>query len=329
MMRLPRYLRLRESPYLAGALIALTLLAAYGITYRAGGTSTAAPHLFYVPIIVAAFLHHHRGGLAVGFIAGILCGPLMPSHVGDAVPQTVENWLIRLVFFAGIGALTGALTRGLASQVELLRKVNTETVLAFVRAVDAKDPYTAGHSLRVSEYATAIAEQMGLSAADVDRIRWAALLHDLGKLAVPEDVLRKPGELTDAEWALMRTHPVKSAQIIEGIATYRDYVPGVRQHHERYDGKGYPEGLSGDEVCLDARIIAVADTYEAMTSDRPYRPALSPADALEAIRREAGSQFDPAVVAALARALDAAPHKFHGKSSRLTPQQDPGVFLGN
>ena len=120
--------------------------------------------------------------------------------------------------------------------------------------------------------------------------------------------------------------PRQIAQIIEGIATYRDYVPGVRQHHERYDGKGYPEGLSRDEVCLDARIIAVADTYEAMTSDRPYHPALSPADALEAIRREAGSQFDPAVVAALARALDAAPTSSTARVPGLPRSRIPGYF---
>lgn len=314
-MKLPWYLRLRESPPWGCVLIALTLLIAYSVTYRSGGTMTASPHLFYVPVILGAFLHHHWGGLVVGIIAGVLCGPLMPSHTELAIAQTVDNWLMRALFFTLIGVLTGGLTRSLTNQIEALRTVNAETVLAFVRAVDAKDPYTADHSVRVSQYATAIAKQMGLREADVDRIRWAALLHDLGKLAIPEEILRKSSGLSEAEWELIRRHPIKSAEIVDGIESYRDYIPGIRQHHERPDGKGYPEGLRGDDLCLDARIIAVADAFEAMTSDRPYRGALTPDAALDRIRQCAGSQFDAEVVDALERALAHSPERFAARSS--------------
>ena len=177
-------------------------------------------------------------------------------------------------------------------------RVNRELLELMVKAIEARDPYTSGHSLRVSEYARSIARELGLPTKHVDDVATAALLHDVGK--IHEDfapLLRKAGRLTPEERMLMQAHPVRSADLASTIAEFRGRVHrDIRNHHENFDGTGYPDGLIGEGIPIGARIIMVADTIDAMTTDRPYRKALSLQKALEEMAKYAGRQFDPMLV---------------------------------
>ena len=166
-------------------------------------------------------------------------------------------------------------------------------------AIDEKDPYTRGHSDRVAKYSMMLGQQLGLSAEDLDRLRIASLLHDVGKIGVDDRVLKKPGALTPEEFVIMKQHPTKGANIMRPVAQLKDMLPGIELHHEHVDGRGYPYGLKGDDIPLMARIIAVADTLDAMTTHRPYQSALELSDALRHIRKVAGTKFDLRVVDAL------------------------------
>ena len=167
---------------------------------------------------------------------------------------------------------------------------------ALTATIDAKDPYTCGHSRRVAMISKRLAEKCGLAPAKVQQIYLAGLLHDIGKIGVPESTLCKPGRLTDEEYELIKRHPGIGAKILGGIRQLDDVILGILCHHERLDGKGYPQGLKGDEVPLDARIIGMADCFDSMTSDRIYRSAMPLEAVVEEIRRNAGTQFDPDVV---------------------------------
>ncbi|MFZ2874664.1 MAG: HD-GYP domain-containing protein [Phycisphaerales bacterium] len=167
------------------------------------------------------------------------------------------------------------------------------TLRSLTAAIDAKDRYTCGHSERVACLARAIALAGGLSPALADRIHIAGLVHDVGKIGVPEAVLCKPGKLTDDEFALIKLHPQIGHRILKDIAQFADVLPGVLHHHERFDGRGYPHGLGGEKIPLVARVLAVADTFDAMSSNRSYRPALTRERVMEEIVRSAGTQLDP------------------------------------
>jgi putative nucleotidyltransferase with HDIG domain len=170
-------------------------------------------------------------------------------------------------------------------------------------ALDARDPYTAGHSERVSALAVAMGREMALGDEDLDVLRLGALLHDIGKIGVPDDVLGKPAALTPAEFALIRAHPVIGARILRSIPFLAPHLPIVELHHERPDGSGYPYGLIGDAIPLAARIVHVADAYDAITSARAYRPGRLPQEAVAEITRGMGTDFDAPSVQALVRAL--------------------------
>jgi len=184
---------------------------------------------------------------------------------------------------------------------------NRELFMGSIRmlaaAIDEKDPYTRGHSGRVAKYSLILGDGLGLSAEDLDRLKISALLHDVGKIGVDDRVLKKPGKLTDEEFELMKQHTVKGANIMRPVGQLKDVLPGIELHHERMDGGGYPYGLHGDQIPMMARIIAVADTLDAITTNRPYQSAMDLEYALDRIRSLAVTRFDPQVVAALEKAI--------------------------
>lgn len=177
-----------------------------------------------------------------------------------------------------------------------LRKDTQEALAALVDIIELRDPYTAGHSRRVAKIAHDLALRIGLTAEEADLIELAAQVHDLGKAALDTTILRKPGKLNEDEWKQVRLHPIHSADIVARFAAYRHSIGIVRHHHERWDGKGYPDGLAGEEIPLGARILAVADTFDALTSDRPYRRGMSVGEAIAILEQDAGSQWDPRLV---------------------------------
>jgi putative nucleotidyltransferase with HDIG domain len=186
---------------------------------------------------------------------------------------------------------------------------NRELFIGSIRmlaaAIDEKDPYTRGHSGRVAKYSSVIAQEMKLAADDLDKLRIAALLHDVGKIGVDDRVLKKPGSLTPEEFEIMKTHTTKGANIMRPVSQLKDMLPGIELHHEHMDGRGYPYGISGPQIPLMARIIGVADTLDAMTTNRPYQSAMELDFALGRIKALAGSKFDQAVVTALENAVKA------------------------
>lgn len=210
--------------------------------------------------------------------------------------------------------------------VEATRKLDDSTLETFAAlgaAVEAKDRYTAGHGLRVTLVSILIGQELGLSQRALDVLRQAATFHDIGKIAVPDLVLRKPGRLTDAEFEAMKVHPVEGARICSKLESLRPAVPLVRSHHERMDGRGYPDGLVGRQIPLGARIIAVADAWDAITSDRPYRRGQPAFVALEEIRRCTGAQFDPIVVRSFIEVLAKDPWMFGLTPEDVSDQRRP------
>src|SRR5690349_4766986 len=182
------------------------------------------------------------------------------------------------------------------------RELFIGTVKALAAAIHGKDPYTRGHSERVSRFSMAIAQRLGLSDEEVEKIRISALLHDVGKIAIDDKILKKPAALTDEEYEIMKQHPHKGYKIMNQIPAMKEFLPGMYMHHEMVNGKGYPQGLTGDEIPLMGKIVAVADTFDAMTTDRPYQKAMKFEDALARIESFVGTRYDPAVVAALSAA---------------------------
>ena len=179
-----------------------------------------------------------------------------------------------------------------------LMRDEIQEILQLARSVEEKDEKTEGHCHRLERLAIATGEKLNLTGDQLVALSYAAYLHDVGKVKVPDEILNKPGPLTDEEWGEMRKHPDYGAQMLAGKDFLQDAARIVRAHHERYDGSGYPRGLSGDDIPIEARIIAVVDAYDAMISDRPYRKALSKGTVIAELEKNSGSQFDPLVVQA-------------------------------
>ena len=183
-----------------------------------------------------------------------------------------------------------------ASLYKELDELFLSSIRAIVEAVDAKDPYTKGHSSRVVEYALLIGEALNMDKERLKELEISAILHDVGKIGIPDKILGKPGRLTNYERTYMARHPEFGASIIEPIGKLKKLIPNILHHHERFDGKGYPSGLRGKKTPFTARIIGVADCYDAITTDRPYRKKRSPQMAFEELRQNRGTQFDPRLV---------------------------------
>lgn len=176
-----------------------------------------------------------------------------------------------------------------------LRAAYLDTIRGLVRAVEAKDPYTSGHSMRVARYARSLGGAVALNPRQLDNLEYAALLHDIGKIGIPISVLTKPARLSNEEYALIQQHPRIGAQIVSKVPYLENIVDTVLFHHEHFDGRGYGEGAAGEEIPILARIMSVADAYDAMTSERPYRQAMTPVEAADEVGRCSGTQFDPAL----------------------------------
>jgi HD-GYP domain-containing protein (c-di-GMP phosphodiesterase class II) len=184
------------------------------------------------------------------------------------------------------------------------RQLFLGTVKSLAAAIDGKDPYTRGHSERVARFSLAIGERLELPDDEMEKLRVSALLHDVGKIAIDDNILKKPAALTDEEFEVMKQHPQKGFKIMSQIPAMKDFLPGMYMHHEMINGAGYPQGLKGDEIPMQARIVSVADTFDAMTTDRPYQKAMTLGDALERIKSFVGTRYDAAVVDALVAACE-------------------------
>lgn len=183
------------------------------------------------------------------------------------------------------------------------RQLFIDSIEMIAAAVDAKDPYTKGHSGRVSQFSVILARELGLPEEEVDKIRISATLHDVGKIGVEDRVLKKPGVLTNEEFEIMKRHTVMGYEIVRQVKQLNEMLPGIRWHHEALNGRGYPDGVGGDELPLMVRIISVADTFDAITTDRPYQAGAAFPNALEILRKHIGTKYDPIVVDALDSAL--------------------------
>lgn len=260
-----------------------------------------------------------RVGEKSGFVTrSILCTPLI---IQEQVPGREGVFRRRVIGVAQALNKRGDFTRsdieifeGLARQaaiamerVRLYREINdlfANVIMALAEAMEAKDPYTRGHTRRVTDFSVAIAEELGLPPEEVLKVRTAAMLHDIGKIGMPDAILQKPGRVDEAEREVIRRHPQEGERILRPLQHLHEIIPGVAEHHERYDGTGYPRGLRGEEISLGGRIIAVADVFDALTSERCYRRTLPVEVVLEEMRAEAGRTFDPRVLEAFLRAWE-------------------------
>lgn len=280
-----------------GALSALTA------AWAAAPRGMAVFHAYTVGAMLFILSLGFRRGLAAGLsrTAAVCAAVFLSALYG---PMEHEMWL-EILSLASCGAFSGILGWKQRKAQDALEESFCQTLDALAGALEARDPYTQGHTKRTAAYAESIAGAMGLDAETRTVLGRAALLHDLGKIGTPDAILRKEGPLTPAERGEINRHPADGARILRGVAFLRGEAELVRHHHESYDGSGYPDGLAGGAIPLGARILAAADTLDAMTTDRPYRKGLSFSEARAELERRAGAQFDPAVIEALKRAAPA------------------------
>jgi HD-GYP domain-containing protein (c-di-GMP phosphodiesterase class II) len=229
--------------------------------------------------------------------------------------------------FGELAETFNTMTDELERYVDDLRNAAEENKTLFMRsiqmmagAVDEKDPYTRGHSDRVTRYSVLIATEMGLKPDEVEKIRISAQLHDVGKIGIEDRILKKPGALTPEEFEIMKTHTTKGAAILRPVEMLRDMLPGIELHHESLDGRGYPHGLKGDQIPLMPRIIMVADTFDAMTTNRPYQAAMDPEYVIRIINSLAATKFDPIVVTAMTRVFESGKLRIH-RAATVTGEQ--------
>lgn len=235
-------------------------------------------------------------------ISSVMCAPLKTRDKIIGVINISSNEPV--TYAAGDLKLFSALSSQASIAIENarlyenLKETFLTTVHTLAETIEKRDPYTGGHTRRVMNYCRTIGKALGLQDKDMERLELAAILHDIGKIGVSDSILLKNGKLTDDEFEVIKKHTIYGEEILNYIKHLRNIIPGVKQHHERYDGKGYPNGLKGNEIDVTARIIAIADSFDAMTTDRPYRKGLSQKVAFEELKKNAGIQFDPEVVRA-------------------------------
>jgi putative nucleotidyltransferase with HDIG domain len=257
--------------------------------------------LYLFPILLSAMWFGARGAASSTMFATLVCGGL----AGNAWPAEVSSQVERVgevAVFWLVGALSASFFEQQKRFVGQIEVANDNTLLALAAALDVREHNTGVHSQRVADYTLRLAREVGVRDKDTLDIFWrGALLHDMGKIGIPDKVLLKPGPLSDEEWVVMRNHPEVGARMLREIEFLRGPSEIVLSHHERYDGAGYPRKLKGAQIPLGARLFAVIDVYDALTTDRAYHTARSHTDALTKIKEELVTHFDPPVVAAFAK----------------------------
>jgi HD domain len=269
------------------------------LVHEAGGPPDPVVHLMYVGILGAGILLKTPGGMAAGLVAGLLTGPWTPAS-----QEPVFDWAVRTAFFVLIGGFVGQtqtlLERRLRLGEHLVTKIATvhaRTLSTFASTVELRDKPTAGHSTRVAHNSRAVGIALKLDKEELRAVYWAGLLHDLGKIAIPERILQKPAALSDEEFRTMRRHSDIGADLLLSVSPeLRAIAEGIRAHHERWDGTGYPRGLAGEHIPLVGRIVSVVDVFEALTCKRPYRDPRPVSEVLGFVRDRAGVWFDPSLV---------------------------------
>jgi putative nucleotidyltransferase with HDIG domain len=306
---------------LSGLAAGVIYLSAGGVLWGSASFDRAVDNL--LPTVASAVgffaLNATMVAVAIALMTGMSLGGVLRQ-------QNLASYLTSFLVLALMGLVLVELIRvatvfsvlllvlpfGLARetfQVYLeLSEAYTDTVRSLITALEAKDLYTRGHSERVARYSRAIAQALGMSKAEVERIEISALMHDIGKVGIGKGILSKPGKLSAEEVREIRSHPATGMTILSDLRVLSDLSRIVVAHHERWDGSGYPKGLSGDAIPFESRILAVADAYDAMTSNRPYRSALSRQEAVDEVRSGSGIQFDAAVVAAFMSCNDLGGH---------------------
>ncbi|MCB2190535.1 MAG: HD-GYP domain-containing protein [Deltaproteobacteria bacterium] len=283
------------------------------MVYMTGGLKFVYSHAMYLPIVLAGFRFGMLGGVLTGIMGGLALGPYMPLLVSPYEPQETHAWLYRMAFFALIGLVVGGISLIKSLQVDFLGNVLQEvsatfarTLRGFAKAIEAKDHYTIGHSERVACNAAILGMRLDMDDQDLQQLYWSGLLHDLGKLGVPEHILHKPGKLDPEELENVRQHSGIGDEILSRISPlFYSISDGVRHHHEKWDGTGYPDGLQEDQIPFYARVLAVCDVFDALTSERTYRGPLAPKEAANIIRKGAGTHMDPEVVEQFLMAYEA------------------------
>jgi putative nucleotidyltransferase with HDIG domain len=292
--------RLRSIRLLGVTVVGLSGVALLLLVQLTGGTPNPLNHLGYLPVLLSAFIFGLRGGILGAIYVGLLLGPIPPALGLLGAHESLDASVFRAAILLVAGATTGELFDRVRSHLADLQSVAIEVVdrqrdgmVALARGAEAKDTDTGDHVVRVQAISSELARAAGLEAETATSIGWSAMLHDIGKLHVPDRILLKPGPLDRAEWDVMRLHPVWGAEILAQGSGFEVARRIARSHHENFDGSGYPDGLAGDAIPFEARIVRLADSFDAITHGRPYQAARPVDWALREIERHAGTQFDP------------------------------------
>jgi putative nucleotidyltransferase with HDIG domain len=254
---------------------------------------TWSAQLMFLPVLLAGYFFGLAGWLLVALLGAAIVGLLGSVPASNAVS---DGWLGWLSTYAVVGGTSTALLGSVDRRRRKVIGTQISTLKSFAVAVETEDETAGEHCERVAANACALGEALGLGRLEIEELYWAGLLHDIGKVTVPREILRKPGGLTLEEYLVMRRHARLGANLLGSIDSFHRVAEAVGAHHERWDGSGYPGGLRDDQIPLFGRILAVVDVFEALSSDRPYRRALSRHEALEELRRGAGTLFDPLLV---------------------------------